>query len=89
MKVSKSLLIGGLSFRYAPRIRPALGLIVSKHYGNSVSRNIFKRRCRALFRDRLISNGVDVALIVRPKKQNLSFTDMDFAFREFYENIFT
>tara|TARA_B100000315_G_C14185574_1_gene410947 strand:- start:99 stop:407 length:309 start_codon:yes stop_codon:yes gene_type:complete len=85
---SKSLVVGDLSFRYASLCRPALGLIVSKHYGNAVARNLFKRRCRALFRIRLINSGVDISLIIRPKKQNISFFDLEASFGGLYEKIF-
>ena len=87
MKVSKSQLIGDLSFKYTSRSQPALGLIVSKHYGNSVARNLFKRRCRALFKIKFINRGALVALIVRPNKQNISFVAMDAAFGVVYEKI--
>ena len=87
MRASKSLLIGDLSFKYTPRSRPALGLIVTKYYGNSATRNLFKRRCRALFKSVFISRGVMVALIVRPNKQNISFFDMNAAFGGLYEKI--
>ena len=87
MKVSKSLLVGDLSFKYTSRSLPALGLIVSKHYGNSVVRNLFKRRCRTLFRIAFINRGALVALVVRPNKQNISFKNMSDAFGELYEEI--
>ena len=89
MKVSKSLLIGDLSFKYTSRSRPALGLTVAKYYGNSAARNLFKRRCRALFRTSIINRGVVISLIVRPNKQNMSFMDMETAFEGLYENICT
>ena len=88
MKISKSLLVGDLSFMYLSRPQPALGFIVSKYYGNSVMRNLFKRRCRMLFRTRLVNKGIIVALIVCPKKQNISLKDLDFAFGGLYEKIF-
>ena len=87
MKASKSLLIGDLSFKYTSRSRPALGLIVAKYYGNSTARNLFKRRCRALFKSVFINRGAMVALIVRPNKQNISFIDMSAAFGRLYEKI--
>ncbi len=88
MNISKSLCVGDLSFRYAYASQPALGLIVSKHYGNSVARNLFKRRCRAIFRNKFITRGVLIALIVRPVKQNISFQNMDDALGELYEKHF-
>ncbi|SVD21082.1 uncharacterized protein METZ01_LOCUS373936 [marine metagenome] len=87
MNVSKSLLIGDLSFKYVSSQQPALGLIVSKYYGNSVLRNLFKRRCRAIFKTKFINEGVTIALIVRPNNQNISFKDMDVAFGGLYEKL--
>jgi len=87
MNASKSLLIGDLSFKYTFISRPALGLIVSKHYGNSVARNLFKRRCRALFRTRFINRDTMIAIIVRPNKKNISFRNIDTAFGGLYEKI--
>ena len=89
MKASKSLLIGDLSFKYTYRSRPALGLIVAKYYGNSVSRKLFKRRCRVLFKSVFINRGAMVALIVRPNKQDISFIDMSASFGKLYEKICT
>ena len=89
MKASKSLLIGDLSFKYTQRLQLALGLSVTKYYGNSVARNLFKRRCRALFKSVFISRGAMVGLIVRPNKQNISFIDMNAAFGKLYEKICT
>ena len=74
---------------YLSRSQPALGFIVSKYYGNSVERNLFKRRCRMLFRTRLVNRGVIVALIVCPKKQNIPLMDLDLSFGGLYENIFS
>ena len=87
MKVSKSLVVGDLSFKYTSRSDPALGLIVSKYYGNSVERNLFKRRCRYLFRNMLINQGIDIALIVRPETKNIPFTKINNSFRDLYEKI--
>ena len=87
MKVSKSLLIGDLSFKYIDHSEPALGLIVSKHYGNAVERNLFKRRCRYLFRKYFMNRCVDIALIIRPKKQNIQFIEMQNSFGNLYEKI--
>jgi len=87
MNTSKPLVFGALSFYYLNIHPPSLGLIVSKRYGNSVSRNLFKRRCRALFMAWFINQNSGISLVVRPKKQNISFKDMNAAFGEFYEKI--
>ena len=89
MRISKSLLVGDLSFMYLSRSQPSLGFIVSKYYGNSVMRNLFKRRCRMLFRTRLVNKGIIVALIVCPKKQNISLMDLNLAFGKLYEKNFS
>ena len=89
MKVSKSLLVGDLSFRYILYGQPLLGMAVSRHYGGSVSRNLFKRRCRNIFKTRFISRGASISLIVRPNKQNISFKSLDVSFAEVYEKIFS
>ena len=82
-------MIGDFSFKHAPRSRPALGLSVAKYYGNSAARNLFKRRCRALFKSVFINRGAMVCLVVRPNKQNISFIDMNAAFGKLYEKIYT
>ena len=69
MKVSKSLIFGNLKFKYVGIYPPKLGLIVSRHYGNAVSRNLFKRRCRVQFQT-LVKNGFTNTLIIIPNKQN-------------------
>ena len=88
MKMSQSLSIGDLSFKYLSYTRPALGLIVSRKYGNAVVRNLFKRRCRGLFRTCMINRGLSIALIVRPNKKNLSFTEIQLAFTYVYDQVF-
>ena len=87
MKASKSLIIGDLTFNYAYRSPSLLGLIVSRRYGNSVMRNLFKRRCRSLFREHELNNDNDIALVVRPNKQNVSFINMHSAFGKLYDKI--
>ena len=87
MKISKSLSVGDLSFKYAPRHPPAISFIVSRRYGNAVARNLFKRRCRALFQNKFIQSGSSVALIVRPNKKEISFSDINFAFKGLCEKV--
>jgi len=87
VKASKSLSIGDLSFRYLFNYRPVVGFVVSKKYGNAVSRNLFKRRVRMLFIEKFISRGVGVSLIIRPRKQNISFNNLSDAFECLYKKI--
>ena len=46
---SESIIIHDLLFKYTYNETPKLGFIVSRKYGNSVQRNLFKRRCRYAF----------------------------------------
>ena len=87
MKMAKSLKIRDLSFKYCSWEKPVLGLAVSKHYGNSVKRNLFKRRCRELFKKKFIDQGVTVALIICPMKKEVVYGELNYAFNELYGKI--
>ena len=87
MSVSRSIRAADLLINCIHKNPPALGFIVSKHYGNAVARNLFKRRCRNIFRTTIINQGIDIALIVRPENQNIPFTEIKNSFRDLYENI--
>lgn len=87
MKVAKSLSCGDLSFKYATGFDSGLGLIVSKNYGNAVQRNLFKRRCRFLFKTIFLNNNCNVSLIVRPKKQNINNKSIYKSFTSIKEKI--
>ena len=87
MKISKSLLIGDLSFKYTRGPRPTLGLIVSKAYGNSVVRNLFKRRCRSVYNTLFLNNNTNISLIVRPKKPNINNKSINKSFSSIKEQI--
>ena len=76
---SKSLRVGDLLFKCKKDVNPKLGLIVSRRYGNAVYRNLFKRRCRALFQA-LINNGFRYTLIITPKKQNITWGEINTSF---------
>ena len=65
-----------------------VGFIVSKHYGNAVSRNLFKRRCRSVFQNKFICTSAEIALIIRPKRKNISFSDIEFSLGGLYEKIY-
>ncbi len=69
---SKSLLIQEIRYYYLKDQNPKLGFIVSRKYGNSVERNLFKRRCRHIFYE-LIKNGFPYSIIIKPKAQNIDW----------------
>ena len=87
VKTSKSLSIGDLSFKYSPWKRPVLGLSVAINYGNAVARNLFKRRCRELFKMNFANKGLRIAIIIRPLKKNILYSDMEIAFIELCDKI--
>ena len=87
MKTSKSLKIRDLSFKYISNLRPGLGLVVSKKYGDSVQRNLFKRRCRSLFKTTVIDNKILCSVVVRPNKQNVSLKSINESFALLYDLI--
>ena len=87
MKVAKSLSYGDLSFKYTMGSNPGLGLIVSKKYGNAVQRNLFKRRCRSVFKTMFLNNNTNVSLIVRPKKPNINNKSINKSFSSIQEKI--
>jgi ribonuclease P protein component len=87
MKTSKSLKIRDLSFKYISSLRPRLGLVVSKKYGGSVQRNLFKRRCRFLFKTIVIDNKILCSVVVRPNKQNVSLKSINESFTLLYNQL--
>lgn len=76
---SKSLRVGDLLFKYTRSVKPQLGLIVSRKYGNAVYRNLFKRRCRSRFKF-LINSGFTHTLIITPKKKNITWAEINSSF---------
>ena len=62
-----------------------MGLIVSKRYGNAIERNLFKRRCRAAFKSIIVDNNIGFAIVVRPKKPDLSFRTIQKSFNSIYD----
>lgn len=64
-----------------------MGLVVSKKYGNAVQRNLFKRRCRSLFKSFIVDNDVGYTLIVRPKKQAVTYNSIKESFNSIYDKL--
>lgn len=69
-----------IRYRLNRVVSPKLGLIISKSYGNAVSRNLFKRRMRELFRKsyHLLPQGIEI--VVYAKK----LTDFQAMKRDFH-----
>jgi ribonuclease P protein component len=74
--VSDHLVVYGRAGEDAPR----LGLIVSRKVGNSVARNLVKRRIREIFRlklpDLTKTPGIDFVVIARHTASNTSYIDL-------------
>ena len=87
MDTSKSLTVGGLVFKYVEQGRPGLGMAVSRAYGCAVERNLFKRRCRSIFNKLIINNNRNIALFIRPIKQQITFSYLSYAFGVVFDEI--
>jgi len=83
---SKSLATRDLLFNYIYNEEPKLGFIVSKKYGNSVKRNLFKRRCRHVFYQ-LIKQGFTYSIIIKPITNNISWEKINESFDSLYKKI--
>jgi ribonuclease P protein component len=87
MKASKSLYFRDLSFKYSKISKPEMGLIVSKKYGNAVQRNLFKRRCRSIFKSIIVDRDIGYALVVRPKKRGVTYISIKESFNSVYDKL--
>ena len=56
---------------------PSLGFVLPKHLGSACKRNLFKRRCRSLFRDMNKERGViNLGLIIKPKSCDIIYPNI-------------
>ncbi len=83
---SKSVLIQDIRYYYIYNENPKIGFIVSRKYGNSVERNLFKRRCRHIFY-KLIKNGFPHSIIIKPKVKNIQWNIIKQSFESMHEKI--
>ena len=80
------MLINDIRYYYISDNNPRLGFIVSRKYGNSVERNLFKRRCRYAFYQ-LIKKEFPYSIIIKPKKQKINWSIIKKSFESVYEQI--
>ncbi len=83
---SKSLLVRDLLFYYTLNNNTAISFIVSRHKGNAVLRNQFKRRCRALLVQYSTKKLKGYSVIIKPNqkiKGNYSWEELSLSFEEF------
>ena len=71
-----------LLFQYSNKLSPFVGFMLSRKYGNAVKRNRFKNQCRFLYKN-LLRRGSPVSLIIKPLKDNLTFSNLKVAFDDF------
>ena len=83
---STSLLINDIRCYYISDKNPKLGFIVSRKYGNSVERNLFKRRCRYAFYQ-LIKKEFPYSIVIKPKRQKINWSIIKKSFETLYEQI--
>ena len=79
-------MINDIRYYYISDNNPRLGFIVSRKYGNSVERNLFKRRCRYAFYQ-LIKKEFPYSIIIKPKKQKINWSIIKKSFETVYEQI--
>ena len=83
---AETLLIQDIMYYYIPDHNPRLGFIVSRKYGNSVERNLFKRRCRYAFYQ-LIKADFAYSIIIKPKTKNITWNIIKKSFDTIYEDL--
>ena len=89
---TKSLKIRDLVFYYEQNItKTGISFIVSRGKGIAVERNLFKRRCRALFNKYLIrNNDKNIQIIIKPSKllnNNYTWAELSLSFEKFFSKL--
>ena len=82
---SKSLLSRDLLFYYYKK-NTAISFIVSAKKGNAVLRNLFKRRCRALFNEYKYKELKNMQIIIKPiytLQGRYAWADLKLSFAKF------
>jgi len=83
---TKSLHIRDLLFYYRNNIKNGISFIVNRKKGNAVCRNLFKRRCRALFNKNQDAQFQNIQIIIKPMKNlknNYNWKELKQSFEEF------
>tara|TARA_B100000029_G_scaffold69485_2_gene61847 strand:+ start:6988 stop:7305 length:318 start_codon:yes stop_codon:yes gene_type:complete len=83
---TKSLPIRDLLFYYKKSANHGVSFIVGKHRGGAVTRNLFKRRCRALFIEHQNDLFQNTQIIIKPTKNlqnNYDWKELRLSFQLF------
>ena len=69
--------INKLHFYFGFSNESKIGFIINRKMGSAVERNLFKRRCRALFLDSCKQLNKKISLIIWPKNHLLKTINID------------
>ena len=71
-----------IKFSYKINFKHNVGFTVSRKYGNAVSRNLFKRRCRAIYNEIFIEKLYDCTVIITPIMNNVNYKQITVDFNK-------
>ena len=57
-----------------------IGFVITKKFGNAVTRNKFKRRLRMILRDYNLKPGYDIVLILKKDKSYIDYSELKRSF---------
>lgn len=57
-----------------------IGFVITKKFGNAVTRNKFKRRLRMILKDYELKGGFDIVLILKKDKSDTSYSELKRSF---------
>ena len=83
---TKSLHVRDLCFYYRNNINDGISFIVNRKKGNSVARNLFKRRCRSIFNGYKNNRLKNMQIIIKPiknLKNNYTWEELNQSFEDF------
>ncbi len=78
---------GDIRFVYMLNAGHRLGFTVSKKYGNSVNRNLLKRRCRHDYNKHFVGSLFDCSVVVSPISSGLNYKKVNRAFMQLVKYI--
>ena len=86
LQQSNSLIINNLQFRFLVSKKNLIGFTIKKKLGQATQRNLFKRRCRELFMNRIKKQPM-IYLVVAPQKRLCHINNIDDSFLQLEKHI--
>ena len=74
-----------ISFHFKNNASPFIGFMINRRFGNAVSRNKFKNQARSLYVH--LFNKYSCALVVRPPKNKINYSELRLAFVEMEDRL--